>query len=135
MPYSGGFPHTTELKAIRGRYDFAEDTGDIGAHDLTIEEIPANAYVLGGFLEVDIALTGATATMALSVEGAGDISAATVVTGAPYSTTGRKDIIPDFTGSAIVKTTVARKIVGTIAVAAVTAGVFDVVLYYVQLND
>jgi hypothetical protein len=135
MPYQGGYPHATELKAIRGRYDFAVDGGTVGAHALTVEEIPANAYVLGGFVEVDTALTGATATMAISVEGAGDIVAATVVTGAPYSSTGRKDIIPDFTGSAIVKATAARKIVGTIAVAAVTAGVFDVVLWYVQLND
>lgn len=135
MPYTGGFPTVTELKAIRGRYDFAVDTGSIGAHDLTGESLPANAYILGGFLEVDTVLAGATATMALSAEGAGDLSAATVVTGAPYSTTGRKSIIPVFTGASIVKTTAARKIVGTIATAAVTAGVFDVVLFYVVMYD
>lgn len=135
MPYTGGFPTVTELKAIRGRYDFAVDGGAIGAINLTGESLPANAYILGGFLEVDTVLAGATATMALSAEGAGDLSAATVVTGAPYSTTGRKSLIPVFTGASIVKTTAARKIVGTIATAAVTAGVFDVVLFYVVMYD
>lgn len=136
MPYEGGYPHATELKAIRGRYDFAEDGGAVGAIDLTIEEIPNNAYVLGGFVEVDTALTsGGAATVAVAVEGAGDIVAAAAVSGAPWSTTGRKDVVPDFTGSAVVKTTEVRKIVATVAVAALTAGVFDVILYYVQLND
>lgn len=135
MPYTGGFPTVTELKAIRGRYDFAVDGGAIGAINLTGESLPANAYILGGFLEVDTVLAGATATMALSAEGAGDLSAATVVTGAPYSTTGRKSLIPVFTGASIVKTTAARKIFGTIATAAVTAGVFDVVLFYVVMYD
>jgi hypothetical protein len=60
--------------------------------------------------------------MAISVEGANDIIAATIVSGAPYSTTGRKSVIPAFTGATTVKTTVARSIVATIATGTVTAG-------------
>lgn len=134
MPYTGGFG-SGSIKSLRARYDFAVDGGAVGAIDLSAS-IPANAVILGGFIEVDTAVTsGGSATLALKVEGAGDLVAATVVSGAPWSTTGLKSIIPVFTGASAVKTTAARKVVTTVAVAALTAGVFDVVLYYSVLPD
>lgn len=136
MPYEGGYPRATEVTVIRGRYDFAVDGGAVGDIELTRESIPKNAIIIGGFVEVDTAVTsGGSATLALKVESAGDIVAAAAVSGAPWSSTGRKDVVPDFTGSATVKTTAARKIVATIATAALTAGVLDVVLFYVELPD
>jgi hypothetical protein len=134
MPYTGGYPGGT-FKAVRGRYDFATDGGAVGDIDLSAT-IPTNAYIVGGFVEVDTALTsGGAATVAVKVEGAGDIVAAAAVSGAPWSTTGRKDVVPDSTGSTVVKTTAARKIQATVATAALTAGVFDVVLFYVVVPD
>jgi hypothetical protein len=135
--YSGGYPRATEMKVVRGRYDFSVDGGAVGDIDLTpAGVIPINAIVLGGFVEVDVALTsGGAATVAVTVEGAGDIVAAAAVSGAPWSTTGRKSVVPVFTGASTVKTTAARKVTATVATAALTAGTFDVVLFYVQLPD
>lgn len=136
MPYTGGYPETS-VKAVRGRYDFAVDGGAVSDIDLTKSAvIPANAVIVGGFIEVDTALTsGGSATVALKVEGAGDILAAAAFGGAPWSTTGRKSVIPVFTGATTVKTSAARKVQATVAAAALTAGSFDVVLFYVPMPD
>lgn len=137
MPYEGGYPRASAIQVVRGRYDFASDGGAAGDIDLTLDaQVPDNAYILGGFVEVDtVPTSGGAATVAVKVEGAGDIVAAAAISGAPWSTTGRKDIVPDFTGSAVVKTTEARKVQATVATAALTAGAFDVVLFYVVVPD
>lgn len=137
MPYTGGYPRATEIKVARGRYDFAVDGGAVGDIDLTsTAQIPAKAVILGGFVEVDTALTsGGSGTMAVKVEGAADIVAAAAVSGAPWSTTGRKSVVPVFTGATTVKTTAARKIQATVGTADLTAGAFDVVLFYTELPD
>lgn len=136
MPYTGGYPQAP-VRVARARYDFAADGGAVG--DITISAasvLPAGAYILSGFVEVDTALTsGGSATVAVTVEGAGDIVAAAAVSGAPWSTTGRKSIVPAGTGATSVKTTAARSIVATVATAALTAGAFDVVLVYVVIPD
>jgi hypothetical protein len=136
MPYTGGFPEQP-MKWIRGRYDFAVDGGAIGDIDLTrVASVPANAVVVGGFLEVDtVPTSGGAATIAIKVEGAADTVAAAAISGAPWSTTGRKSVIPVFTGATSLKTTAARKVQATVAVAALTAGAFDVVLAYVPMPD
>lgn len=129
---------TRGLKEAAGEYDFAVDAGAIGAITLRASgtdsngnSIPAGSVIEGGYIEVDtLFTTGTAATMAISVEGANDIISATVVSGAPYSTTGRKSITPAFTGATTVKTTVARSIVATIAVGTVTAGKMRIVLFY-----
>ena len=127
---------TTSVKTAVGEYDFAVDGGAIGAITLRAagsasNQIPAGSVITGGYLEIDTAFTtGSAATMAIHVEGAGDVVAATVVSGAPYSTTGRKSIIPAGTGATSLKTTVPRSIVATIATGTVTAGKGRVVLFY-----
>jgi uncharacterized RDD family membrane protein YckC len=127
---------TTSVKTAVGEYDFAVDGGAIGAITLrssTINgnSIPPGSVVLYGYLEIDtLFTTGSAATMAISLEGANDLVAATVVSGAPYSTTGRKSVIPAATGLTSVKTTVARALVATIAVGTVTAGKGRVVVAY-----
>jgi hypothetical protein len=137
MPYTGGYPQATALQVVRGRYDFAVDGGAVSTIDLTTAtQIPANAVIMGGFIEVDTALnSGGSATVALTVESAADVLAATAFGSSPWSTTGRKSVIPVFTGATAVKTTAARKIQATIAAATLTAGAFDVVLFYVVLPD
>lgn len=136
MPYTGGFPNPP-VKCARARWDFSVDGGATG--DISIGptgQIPSGAYITHGFVEVDTAVTGgASAELAIKVEGAADIVASAVVSGAPWSTTGRKSIVPAGTGATSVKTTAARTITATVAVAALTAGVVDVVLFYVVLGD
>ena len=83
--------------------------------------------------EVTTALTGATATVAIKVEGAADVNAADAISGAPWSTTGTKR--GDFTATtAPITTTAARSIVATVGTAALTAGVFTVVVEYIEFG-
>lgn len=136
MPYKGGYPEP-QLKVARGRYDFAVDGGAVGDIPLSLTpQIPPGAYIVSGFVEVDTALTsGGSGAVSVNVEGAGDIVASAAVSGAPWSSTGRKSIIPAGTGATSVKTTAARSIVATIGTAALTAGAFDVVLLYAVIPD
>lgn len=123
---------TAGLKEARGEYDFAVQGGAVGTIVLNGDNtIPAGSVIMGGYIEVDTAVTsGGAATLGVNSEAAGDILAATVVSGAPWSSTGRKSVIPVFTGATTVKTTVARALAVTVAVAALTAGKFRVVLFY-----
>lgn len=120
------------LTVAEATYSFAVNGGAVG--DITLTQgdtIPLGAIILGGVLEVTTAPTsGGAATIAIKVEGAGDIVAAAAIGGAPWSTTGRKSVIPVFTGATSVKTTAARSIVATVATAALTAGIFNVHLVY-----
>jgi hypothetical protein len=122
------------LGMAEATYSFAVNGGAVG--DITLTQgdtIPSGAIILGGLVEVTTALTsGGAATVAIKVEGAGDIVAAAAISGAPWSTTGRKSVIPVFTGATSVKTTAARSIVATVATAALTAGVFNVYLVYLM---
>lgn len=130
MPTMSG---TRDLKGWKGEYDFATDGGAVSTITLRSNDgaIPAGSYIIGGFIEVDTALTsGGAATVAVNSEGAGDLLAAAAVSGAPWSSTGRKAVIPVFTAATIVKTTVDRAITIAIATAALTAGKFRVILFY-----
>ena len=118
------------FKFWTGDYDVATDGGGVGTIPLRSNNgaIPANAIILGGLLEVTSALTSATGTAALTVEGAGDILAAT---GQAGLTLGRKSILPNFTGAQSVKTTTARSPSLVIATAAFTGGAFRLRLIWI----
>lgn len=106
----------------------------IGAHGTGIT-IPADAIIVGGFVDVNTAFTGdANATLAIHVQAANDIISAAAVSGAPYSTIGRKAIVPkaNTPESTSVKTTAAREITGTVATAALLTGKLTGYLYYVE---
>lgn len=119
------------LSVAEAAYTFAANGGAVGDITLTGEGIPQGAIILGGLVEVVTPPTsGDAATIAIKVEGAGDIVAAAAISGAPWSTTGRKSTIPAFTGATTVKTTAARSIVATVGTAALTAGAFNVYLIY-----
>lgn len=131
-------PGTQRLKTVAGEYDVAVDGGAVstitlrGAPNYSVgNDIPIGSVIESGYIEVDTAVTsGGAATVAVSAEGAGDLVAAAAVSGAPWSTTGRKSIIPVATGATSVKTTAARQLTVTIATAALTAGKFRVVIHY-----
>jgi len=130
MPYVEGLRN---LKTYKGEYDFAVDGGAISTIPLRSEDgaIPNGSVILGGYLEIDTGFTtGTSATAALTVNAANDIVSATIVSGAPYSTTGLKSIIPVFTGATMVKTTAARVPSIVIATGTITAGKGRLVLFY-----
>lgn len=125
------------LKTAVGEYDFAVDGGAVGTItlrgvDAAGNEVPNGAVIMGGYVEVLTAFTsGGAATVAVNSQAAGDLVAAAAVSGAPWSTTGRKSVIPVFTGATTVKTTATRQLAITIATAALTAGKARVVVFYV----
>lgn len=130
----------SNMKSVQAEYDFAVDGGAVstitlrqGGGNTLPNLIPAGSIILEGWIEVDTIVTtasGNTGTIAVNSEAAGDLLAAAVTSGTPWSTTGRKSILPASTGASSVKTTVARSVAITVAVAAITAGKFRVVVYY-----
>lgn len=99
--------------------------------------LPAHAIVVGGFIDVNTAFTSAdgnAGTIAISVQAANDIQTAAAVSGAPYSTIGRKAIIPkaNTPESTSVKASTAKAITCTVAGQALTAGKLTGYLYYVE---
>lgn len=119
-------------KSAVGLYSFATDGGAVGDITLRGDSIPSGAVLVDAVIKVDTALTsGGSATVAIKVEGAADVNAADAISGAPWSTTGTKRA--DFTATtAPVVTTAARSIVATVGTAALTAGVFTVVVEYIE---
>ncbi len=141
VPYRGieaipeansGVPFSANaLRVARARYSFAADGGAVGSINLAgASIIPAGAIVLATLLSVVTPPTsGGAATIAVGVEAAGDQQTAAAISGAPWSAAGAKWATQTFTTAPDV-TTAARDIVATIATAALTAGVFDVYVFY-----
>lgn len=116
------------------RYDFAIDGGAISAITLRSEDgrqIPLGAYITDALICIETGFTtGTAATASLGTEGAADVQAATVVSGAPYSTTGGKRGSALTATSAAVKTTALRDLVMTVATGTITAGKMKVILNF-----
>ena len=125
-----------ELKTAIGVYDFTKQGGAQGTIALNGKTvIPSGAVIVGGFVDVTVALlSGGAATIACQVNAANDVLTAVAVAS---WTTGRKNVLPSpttgaLTASTAVKTTAARDISFAIAAADLTAGVCKVVLYYYE---
>lgn len=129
----GGGLSLGQPKCARASYDFAVDGGAVGDITLRGDSVPSGAIITDALIHVDTVLTsGGAATVAIKTEGAADINAADAISGAPWSTTGAKR--GDFTATtAPIKTTAARAIVATVGTAALTAGKFSVIVWYVEL--
>lgn len=107
----------------------------IAAYDLGVT-IPINAIVMGGFVVVHTLFTSAggnAGTIAISIQSANDIISAAAVSGAPYSSIGRKAIVPKVNTpeSTSIELTAARAMTATVATQALTAGKLTVFLFYV----
>lgn len=117
--------------SARHSYSFATDGGAVGTITLRGQPIPSGAVVTGGYIDVSVVPTsGGAATISAGVEAAGDLQAAAAISGAPWSTTGRKSVTPAGTGATSVKLTADRNVAIVVATAALTAGAFDVVLFW-----
>jgi hypothetical protein len=129
---------TTRLKEAAGEYDFAVDGGAISTITLRSagganlgNSIPSGSVITGGYIEVDTAVTsGGTPAVSIQIEAAGDLVASGTIAAAGLNATGRKSVVPVFTGATSLKTTAARAITLTVATATLTAGKFRVVLWY-----
>lgn len=127
MPIAVG---TTAAKQYIGEYDFARDGGAVGTivlSGIAGGPIPSGSIIAYGVVEVLTAVASATGTVALTVESAADILAAT---GQAGLTLGLKTIIPVATGATMIKTTAERAPAMVIATAALTAGKFRLRLVY-----
>lgn len=112
-------------------YNFATLGGAQGTIPLTAltTAIPNNFVIQNAFLDVITPLgSGGAATAAVTTgQSAGDLVAATVVIGAPFSVTGPKVMIPLFgTIATWIKTTSTRTPAIVIALADLNAGKFNV---------
>lgn len=137
MPYSTGGVRMPGARGAnfqaKGTYSFAVSGGAVGTIALPGASIPSGAIVRGGWINVITPPTsGGAATVSVGVEAAGDLQAAAVISGAPWSTVGRKNVTPGYTGATSIATTAARSISIAVAVAALTAGVFEVYVDYVM---
>ncbi len=138
MPYmSGGVTMPGAIGRAGGLvkaeyiYDFAVQGGAVSTITLSGPALPTGVTILGGYIEViTVPTSGGAATLAATAEAAGDLQAAVVISGAPWSTVGRKSITPGFSGATSLRLTAARTVSVAVAVAALTAGRFDVVLFY-----
>jgi hypothetical protein len=135
-PAAAGADGLGFLRVARFTFDagVAANQG-IGAHGTGVT-LPAHATVVGGFFDVNTLFTSAggnAGTIAISVEGANDIQAAAACSGAPYSSIGRKAIVPkaNTPESTAVKTTAAREITCTVAGQILSAGKLTGFLFYV----
>jgi hypothetical protein len=128
---------TRDIKVYRGEYSFAVDGGAISTIPLrgsagSQGPIPSGSVILEAFLDVTTGFTtGSAATAALTVEAANDLVSATLVSGAPYSTTGLKATLPVFTAATMIKLTADRTPSIVIATGTITAGVLALVIFYV----
>lgn len=128
------------LRVARFVFDSAgTDSADaansaVGAHGVGVT-LPIHAIIVGGFVDVNTAFTGETgAALAIHVQGANDIISSAAVSGAPWSTIGRKAIVPkaNTPESTSVKCTAAREITCTVATEVLTAGKLTGYLYYLE---
>lgn len=118
---------------VVAEYDYAKHGGAVGTLYLAHDPLPLGAVVTNAYLDVLTALTSdGAATGALQIESSDDIIAATAVSGAPWSTTGRKDTDAPEPGteSGYIKTTALRQLAFVIGMAVLTAGRFKAVIEY-----
>lgn len=118
-------------KVIYAKYDFAKEGGAVGDIALRGGVLPLNAIVTNTTVDVETAVTsGGAATVAAKAEGAGDLLAATakaslslaaIVAGAADGTAGK-----------MVRCTANRTPTITVAVAALTAGKFTLMIEYLD---
>lgn len=119
---TGVFPGGSQTRTIFCEYDFAKHGGAQG--NITIGNLPAGVWVIGGFMNVETAPVGVGASIGVTSEGAGDVVAVAAIAGAPWSTTGKKAIVPkrNTPESTSILTTAARNILFVISGADLTAG-------------
>lgn len=120
---TGTFTGSGQSRWVVAEYDFARHGG--AQSSIAIGTLGAGALVIGGYMNVETVPVGVGASIGVTAEAAGDVVAVAAIVGAPWSTTGRKAILPKRNtpeASSAVLTTVARDILFVISGADLTAG-------------
>jgi hypothetical protein len=124
------------VNVLKAKYSFAVQGGAIGDIVLLDDDgnpavLPDDALILQAIVDVITpATSGGSATVALKAQSAADLLGATAVA----SVTGILAGVPVDTAATSIKLTADRTVKATVAVAALTAGVFNVFIRYV-LSD
>jgi len=125
---TGVFTGGGEIRLVTAQYSFAIHGG--AQSSIVIGNLPIGSVIVGGYMVVGTAVTGVGASVGITVESAGDVVAVAAISGAPWSTTGKKAIIPkrNTPESTSITLTAARNILFVISAADVTAGVVTLYL-------
>lgn len=130
----GSGQYVGRTKWARAYYDFAVDGGTVGAITLRGDALPTGAVVLSTVVKVDTAVaSGGAATVSLGVQSATDVRTAVVLGTAPALDTATAKLGATTRASAPVVTSAVKSVVATVAVAALTAGKFSVLIEYIEL--
>src|SRR5688572_20345008 len=89
---TGVFTGGGQARWVSAEYDFAVHGGAQGS--IVIGNLPSGLSVIGGYMNVETAPVGAGASIGITIEAAGDVVAVAAIAGAPWSTTGKKAILP-----------------------------------------
>lgn len=122
------------VRVAKAKYSFAVDGGAIATiTPATNATIPDNAIVFGGLLNPTTALTsGGSATIAVGTSaGSSTTSLKTATAVATYSADAVLATVPVFTAGSAFKMTAAGSITITVATAALTAGILEIIVFYV----
>lgn len=115
-------------RLVYGVYDFAVNTGGTGLY--SIARLNKGAQIVGGFVEVIGTPTAVSGTPAIGINslGTGDILASASVLGAPWSTVGKKAILPNTSTPTVITMTADTDVKVAITTAAISTGKFTVEL-------
>jgi nitrate reductase gamma subunit len=114
----------TKIKTIKATYDFAKQGGAISAIALGAQ-IPTGAWITRAYIKKVTAITsGGSATIALAIGGVALLAATAFDNAVFTAAVATSTVTPALT-------TTATGITATVAVAALTAGSFDVIVEYV----
>lgn len=123
-------------KWARAYYDFATDGGAVGAIVLRGDKIPDGAVVLDTIIDVTTPVTsGGAATVSLGINSATDVRAAATLSTAPSLAAAASPHGAVTRATAGLHSDADNDITATVAVAALTAGAFSVLVEYVELHD
>jgi len=120
---TGVFTGGGGIRTVTAEYNFAVHGG--AQSSIVIGNVPLGTTILGGWMNVETSPVGAGASIGVTIEGAGDVVAVAAISGAPWSTTGKKAILPKRNtpeASSTITTTAARNILFVISGADLTAG-------------
>lgn len=125
---------TGVVRTAHMKYDFAVDGGAVSTiTPVLTAALPINSIILGGVINITTSLTsGGSATIALGTTAGSSTTALKGATAVASWTSGvTLPLVPVFTAATFVKMTAAGSLDLTVATAALTAGVFEVIVQYV----
>ena len=120
---TGTFAASGQSRWVTMEYDFARHGG--AQSSIVIGTLAAGTAVIGGYMNVETVPVGVGASIGVTAEAAGDVVAVAAIAGAPWSTTGRKAILPKRNtpeAASTIVATVARNVLFVISAADLTAG-------------